>query len=69
MKKIGGGPFGDLKKIPKKFLKKVIFEVPVPKNVKGGPFGIFRHPLCCKISKQMKGRPFGAIQKFSKKVA
>ena len=45
----------------------MIFEVPVPKNVKGGPFGIFRHPLCCKISKQMKGRPFGAIQKFSKK--
>ena len=41
--------------------------VTVPKNVKGGPFGIFGHPLCCKISKQTKGRPFGAIQKISKK--
>ena len=36
---------------------------------KGGPFGIFWHPLCCKISKQTKGRPFGGIQKSSKKVA
>ena len=26
MKKIEGGPFGDFKKFPKKFLKKVIFE-------------------------------------------
>ena len=26
MKKIEGGPFGDLKKFPKNFLKKVIFE-------------------------------------------
>ena len=23
----------------------------MPKNVKGGPFGIFEHPSCCKISK------------------
>ena len=24
-----------------------------------GPFGIFKHTICCKISKKMKGRPFG----------
>ena len=41
--------------------------VTVPKNVKEGPFGIFWDPLCCKISKQTKRRPFGGIQKTSKK--
>ena len=41
--------------------------VTVPKNVKGAPFAIFRHPFCCKISKQMKGGPSDAIQKTSKK--
>ena len=37
------------------------------KMLKGGPFGIFWHPLCCKIFEQTKGRPFGGIQKTSKK--
>ena len=27
----------------------------VPKNLKGGPFGIFKHLLCSKISKKLKG--------------
>ena len=35
---------------------------------KGGTFAIFWHPLCYKISKQMKGGPFSAIQKVSKSV-
>ena len=69
-KKIKGGPLGDLKKtwvweIKMRFLNSVT----VPKNVKGGPFGVFWDPLCCKISKQTKGRPFGGIQKTSKNVA
>ena len=34
---------------------------------RGDPFAIFWHPLCCKISKQMKLGPSGAIQKPSKK--
>ena len=38
----------------------------VPRNVKGWTLWDFRHPLCCKISKQTKGRPFGGIQKISK---
>ena len=59
-----------MKKFPEKFFKmRFLNSVTVPKNVKGGPFGIFRHSLCCKISKQMKGGPSGAIQKTSKKVA
>ena len=29
--------------------------------VEGGPFGIFKHPFCCKISKELKERPFGEI--------
>ena len=33
----------------------------MPKIVKGGPFGFFENPLCCKISK------FGAIKIFEKK--
>ena len=72
MKKKEGEPFGDLKKFPeKKFLMKFLNSVTVPKNVKGGPFGNFGHPLLQngKMSKQMKGGPFGAIQKISKKVA
>ena len=26
-------------------------------KLKGGPFGIFKHPICCKISKKLKGDP------------
>ena len=34
----------------------------------GGPFGLFENPVCCKISKKLKGdRPFGDIKKLSKK--
>ena len=67
LKKLKGGPFGDMKKFPKKIFKmRFLNSVTVPKNVKGGPFAIFRHPLCCKISKQMKGGPSGAIQKTLK---
>ena len=42
MKKIEGGPFGDLKKFPRNILKmRFLNSVTVPKNVEGGPFGIF----------------------------
>ena len=39
----------------------------VPKNVKGGPFLIYKHTFCCKITKNSKGGPFGDIKKISKK--
>ena len=40
----------------------------VPKNVKGGPFGIYYHTFSCKISKKPEGGPFGnIIKKFEKK--
>ena len=40
----------------------------VPKNVKGGPFLIYKHAFCSKI-KNSKGGPFGDIKKISKKVS
>ena len=39
----------------------------VPKNVKGGPFLIYKHAFCSKITKNSKGGPFGDIKKISKK--
>ena len=36
------------------------------KNVKEGPFGVFEHPLFCKIEK-MKGGHFGDIKKICEK--
>ena len=33
----------------------------VPKNVKGGPFLIYKHAFCSKITKNPKGGPFGDI--------
>ena len=39
----------------------------VLKNVKGGPFLIYKHTFCCKITKNSKGGPFGDIKKISKK--
>ena len=40
----------------------------VPKNLKGGPFGIFKHLLCSKIPKILKGGPFGTIKNVPKKI-
>ena len=61
---------GDSKKVLEKNLTwektwnlRILNSVTVPKNVKGGRFGFFQHPICCKI----EGGPFGSIQKFSKK--
>ena len=39
----------------------------MPKKVKGGPFLIYKHAFCCKITKNSKGGPFGDIEKISKK--
>ena len=39
----------------------------VPKNVKGGPFLIYKHAFCSKITKNSKGGPFGDIEKIPKK--
>ena len=34
---------------------------------KKGPFGIFKHPICCKTSEKLKGEPFGEKKNFRKK--
>ena len=34
----------------------------VPKNVKGGPFLIYKHAFCSKKTKNSKGGPFGDIK-------
>ena len=42
----------------------------MPKNVKGGPFLIYKHAFCCKITKNSKGhldKPFGTLKYFRKK--
>ena len=36
------------------------------KIVKGGPFGLFERPVCCKISKKIGGGPL-ETKKISKK--
>ena len=70
--KIEGGPFRDIKKFSKKNekSKNKNFE-PVSvcrKTWKGRPFGLFQISASCKISKNLKGGPFGD-KKNSKKVA
>ena len=44
-----------------KFSKKISFGKcrTVPKNVKGGPFLIYKNAFCSKITKNSKGGPFG----------
>ena len=39
----------------------------VPKNVKGGPFLIYKLAFCCKITKNSKGDPLGTLKIFEKK--
>ena len=41
----------------------------MPKNVKGGPFLIYKHAFCSKTTKNSKGGSFGDIKKKSKKVS
>ena len=41
----------------------------VPKNVEGGPFLIYKHTFCCKITKNSKGDPLETYKKFRKKIA
>ena len=62
-KKLKGDPWEIFKNFQKNLKLRFLNSVTVPKNVKGGPFGIFWHPLRYKISKQTKGRPFGGIRK------
>ena len=39
--------------------KKQVFEKSYnAEKLKGGPFGIFKHPMCCEISKKLKGGTF-----------
>ena len=66
IKKNWMGLFGDIKNF-RKNEKREIWSLLVPKNVKGGPFGLFPHPFSCKISIKMEGRPFGDNKKISNK--
>ena len=47
--------------------KKQIFEksLTMPKNWKGGPFGVFQHPFCRKTSKNWRGENFYFRKKIS----
>ena len=36
------------------------------KIVKGGPFGLFEIPVCCKISKRIEGGTLGTLKNFQK---
>ena len=51
--------------------KKQIFEKKShnAEKQKGGPFGIFQHPLCRKTGKKLKGGPFGEKVFSAKKVS
>ena len=51
LSQLKGGPVGEKTNFRKSLTR--------PKNWKGGPFGIFKHPICCKISNKLKGGPFG----------
>ena len=51
-------PFGEKNKISNKSLT-------MPKNLKGGFLGVFKHPICCKTSKKLKGESLG--KKFPEK--
>ena len=69
-KKIEGGPFGDMKKFPKKnFLMRFLNSVTVPKNVEGGTLCEFLTSIVLQNIETNEGGPSGAIQKTSKKVA
>ena len=59
LSQLKGGPFGEKTNFRKKSLT-------MPKTERGTPFGIFKHPFCCKILKKLKGGPFGE-KKLEKK--
>ena len=39
----------------------------MPKNVEGGPWGVFEHPFFCKIEKKVKRGPMETLKKLRKK--
>ena len=41
----------------------------MPKNVKGGPLGVFEHPLFCKIGKNQGGTLWRHLKNLQKKVS
>ena len=54
-----------------KFSKKISFGkcCTVPKNVKGGPFLVYKHAFCSKITKTQRGDPLWTLKKLRKKVS
>ena len=58
LSQLKGGPFGE---------KTNFRKVSQCRKTEGGPFGIFKHPICCKISKKLKGGPFGEKKILEKK--
>ena len=61
LSQLKGGPFGEKTNFRKKVSQ-------CQKTERGTPFGIFKHPFCCKILKKLKGGPFGE-KKIRKKVS
>ena len=58
LSQLRGGPYGEKTNFRKKSHN--------AEKLKEGPFGIFKHPICCKISKKLKGALWREIflQKF-----
>ena len=40
----------------------------MPKNVEGGPLGVFEHPFSCKIGKNEEGTLWGYEKKLQKSI-
>ena len=48
-------------------LKSAVNRSSAEKCKRRDPLGFFERPFCCKLSKKIKGGPFGDIEKFAKK--
>ena len=59
------GAFGDVKKFRKKIMR-LLKVSQCRKMWEWGPFGIFEHPFCCEISKQLKRDPLVQSNHFHK---
>ena len=65
-KKLKGGPFGDMKKFPKKNLMRFLNSVTVPKNVKGGTLCDFLTSIVLQNIETNEGHPLVQSKKLQK---
>ena len=57
MKKIKGGPLGDFKKFPKKFLNEIIEQCHSAEKCKSDPLGFFDVHCVAKCQNKRRGDP------------